>query len=357
MGKSSVPVALIYVTLAVLLLVLLSLAPSHPQRPHRRLKLRSSFSFSAPPASHDRRIPFDPIIADIERRREDREWERTHFFPHSGGGDSAPAMEAQPEWEDFIDAEDYINDEDRFNVTHRIIDLFPKIDVGPADGFVSSDELTQWNLKQAEKEVMHRTERDMELHDKNRDGFISFDEYEPPSWAHRFYDSNSTDDKVGWWKEDHFNASDVDENGLLNLTEFNDFLHPADSRNPKLMHWLCKEEIRERDKDRDGKLSFQEYFNGLFDSLRNYDEVYNAIDQSDTSVEAPAKKLFSQLDQDNDGLLSEDELLPVIGNLHPSEHYYAKQQADYVLTQFGGLSSLAVQLAAKMGQIRIKMGA
>lgn len=187
MGKSSVPVALIYVSLAVLLLVLLSLAPSRPHSPHRRLKLRSSFSFSAPPAAHDHRIPFDPIIADIERRREDREWERTHFFSHSGGGDSAPAMEAQPEWEDFIDAEDYINDEDRFNVTHRIIDLFPKIDVGPADGFISSDELTQWNLRQAEREVMHRTERDIELHDKNHDGFISFHEYEPPSWAHRFH--------------------------------------------------------------------------------------------------------------------------------------------------------------------------
>lgn len=125
----------------------------------------------------------------------------------------------------------------------------------------------------------------------------------------------------------------MDGNGLLNLTEFNDFLHPADSGNPKLIRWLCKEEIRERDKDRDGKLNFQEYFSGLFDSLRNYGEAYNLTDRSDTSVEAPAKKLFSQLDKDNDGLLSEDELLPVMGNLHPSERYYAKQQADYVLTQ------------------------
>lgn len=64
--------------------------------------------------------------------------------------------------------------------------------------------------------------------------------------------------------------------------------------------------FRERDKDKDEKLNFQEYFNGLFDSLQNYDEVYNPTDQSDTSVEAPAKKLFSQLDQDNDGYVSRD---------------------------------------------------
>ncbi|KAI3472878.1 hypothetical protein Pfo_031029 [Paulownia fortunei] len=49
---------------------------------------------------------------------------------------------------------------------------------------------------------------------------------------------------MGWWKEEHFNASDADSDGLLNITEFNDFLHPADTNNPKLLLWLCKEEIR-----------------------------------------------------------------------------------------------------------------
>jgi hypothetical protein len=27
---------------------------------------------------------------------------------------------------------------------------------------------------------------------------------------------------MSWWKEEHFNASDVDTNGLLNLAEFNE---------------------------------------------------------------------------------------------------------------------------------------
>jgi len=31
--------------------------------------------------------------------------------------------------------------------------------------------------------------------------------------------------------------------------------------------------------------------------------------------------------------LSDIELLPIIGKLHPSEHYYAKQQADYIISQ------------------------
>lgn len=97
--------------------------------------------------------------------------------------ESAPGEESQPEWEDFADAEDYINDDNRFNVTDRLMLLFPKIDVDPVDGFVTVEELTEWNLQQAQRETLHRTQRELETHDKNHDGSVSFSEYEPPSWV------------------------------------------------------------------------------------------------------------------------------------------------------------------------------
>lgn len=334
MARASV---FIYITIALLVLLLISQSPKKPaNHRHRRLKLRSNFTF-APPLhhSHHNPIAFDPLVADIERRREDRKWEKEHLDrAHSElAHDSAPAAESQPEWEDFMDAEDYLNDEERFNVTNRLVLLFPKVDVDPADGFVSEDELTHWNLKQAQREVLHRTQRDMDLHDKNRDGFVSFQEYQPPSWVQNA-DNNSFGYDMGWWKEEHFNASDADGDGLLNLTEFNDFLHPADSKNPKLLQWLCKEEVRERDTDKDEKINFKEFFHGLFDLVRNYDEEsHNSSHQFDDSMEAPAKTLFAQLDKDGDGYLSDVELLPIIGKIHPSEHYYAKQQADYIISQ------------------------
>ena len=104
--------------------------------------------------------------------------------------------------------------------------------------------------------------------------------------------------------------------------------------------------------------------------MRNYDEeTHNSSHDSDDSMETPAKHLFAQLDKDGDGYsfrtydtlllsyfvtlrklfccmfritflvsshrryLSDVELLPIIGKLHPSERYYAKQQADYIISQ------------------------
>uniref|UniRef100_A0A2P2JVY8 EF-hand domain-containing protein n=1 Tax=Rhizophora mucronata TaxID=61149 RepID=A0A2P2JVY8_RHIMU len=354
MVKASV---VIYIAVALLLLFLIAHGPTKPSSSHqhhhrsRRLKLRSSVNFSSDSGTllhHRQPVAFDPIVADIERRHEDKQWEK-HYFEHahpefakhvadqesssSSSSNSAPGHESQPEWEDMMDAEDYLNDEEKFNVTDRLLMLFPKIDVEPADGYVTEHELTEWNLNQASREIMHRTQREMDIHDKNHDGFVSFIEYEPPNWV-RNSDKNSSGLDMGWWKQEHFNASDADGDGLLNMTEFNDFLHPADSKNPKLLQWLSKEEVRERDSDKDGKVNFQEFFYGLFDLVRNYDEEsHNSSHLPDDSSEVPAKLLFSQLDKDGDGYLVDTELLPVIGKLHPSERYYAKQQADYIISQ------------------------
>lgn len=65
----------------------------------------------------------------------------------------------------------------------RLVLLFPKINVDPADGYITENELTEWNMQQAEREVLHRTQRELETHDKNNDGFVAFTEYEPPSWV------------------------------------------------------------------------------------------------------------------------------------------------------------------------------
>lgn len=63
--------------------------------------------------------------------------------------------------------------------------------------------------------------------------------------------------------------------------------------------------LRERDTDKDGKLSFKEFFHGLFDLVRNYEEEpHNSSHESNDSQDAPARKLFADLDKDADGYLA-----------------------------------------------------
>ncbi|CAK8560413.1 unnamed protein product [Lathyrus sativus] len=192
-------------------------------------------------------------------------------------------LDLHSDWEDDID----------FNLTKNIIRLFPDIDVDPTDQYVSVHELTQWKLHHLQTKQLHRSKREMIVYDKNLDGFVSFAEIEyrlPPPPQYTDGDSFGYDMRV--LEEEHFNASDTDGDGRLNLPEFHDFLHPADSNNPKLQQWLCREEVWEHDTDRDGKL-----------------------------------------DKDRDGYLSAIELLPIIGKVHPSWRYYARKQAEYFVSQ------------------------
>ncbi|KAL5655759.1 hypothetical protein ACJX0J_035078, partial [Zea mays] len=134
-----------------------------------------------------------------------------------------------------------------------------------------------------------------------------------------------------WWKEDHFNASDANADGFLDKTEFNDFLNPSDSDNPKIINLLCKQEIRQRDKDGDGKLNFEEYFTGLHDHIHGYDDENADISQIGNIT--VAKDRFFKLDKDNDGFISEHELEPVLDKLYLSERYYSRQQAIHAISE------------------------
>ena len=60
---------------------------------------------------------------------------------------------------------------------------------------------------------------------------------------------------------------------------------------------------RQRDKDGDGKLNFDEYFNGLHDHILGYDDEH--ADISHIGNMTVAKDRFSKLDKDNDGYASE----------------------------------------------------
>eukprot|EP00250_Pteridium_aquilinum_P003154 c13483_g2_i1 orf=203-1369(+) len=346
------PVVYVLISLAFIALVLYSNQPHrlkskvhrslHPGRRVRVRKLHISRD------SKHENVAFDPIVADLERKREDRTWEKEHFeqqYKQWGQGsaasnvhDAAPHPESQPEPEDwdYKDPEEYLNDEDQFNVSSRILTLFPLIDNHPPDGRISLNELQDWHLQAALSEAGHRTAREMENYDKNHDGMVSFSEYLPQSTSENPANHSMEHGGVGWWKE-QFDAADEDGDSLLNATEFNNFLHPQDGHNQKLHQWLRKQEIKDRDHDGDGKLNFAEFEHGVFDLIKLHDEEDSSATLSNLDGaarrKAHAKRRFSELDKNKDGFLTEDELIPIMDNLHPGEAYYARQQAEHLLSQ------------------------
>ncbi|TVU34189.1 hypothetical protein EJB05_16020, partial [Eragrostis curvula] len=342
--KPPAVVLLLCVAFCFLLLLLGSYSPRlepHGRSHHRRLKLHPRSSKSAASSSgaapgvnggqeqQHHHHTFDPAIAEVEHRLEDKEWEREHYrLLHGEDGDGGPD-EHMKDWEEFLkEEEDLINDDERFNLDARIRELFPKIDLAPQDGFVSLDELIKWNLEQGRADQLHRSGREMELYDKNGDGIVSLEDFKA-----RRQEFHGEGNMLGfpWWKEEHFSASDANGDGFLDKAEFNDFLNPSDSENPKIINLLCKQEITQRDKDGDGKLNFEEYFNGLHDHIHGYDDE-NA-DISHIGNATVAKERFSRLDKDNDGFISEHELEPVLDKLYLSERYYARQQAVHAISE------------------------
>eukprot|EP00245_Coleochaete_scutata_P002161 TRINITY_DN12817_c6_g1_i1.p2 TRINITY_DN12817_c6_g1~~TRINITY_DN12817_c6_g1_i1.p2 ORF type:complete len:402 (-),score=119.23 TRINITY_DN12817_c6_g1_i1:644-1849(-) len=315
-----------------------------------RVKLHKT-SVEHPKLEH---IPFDPIVAEWEEKEEDRIWERTFQKQHHDEWlemKQHEAEEHQPDEEVTIDepddaeweqqeheleheADDYFRN-DHFNITWRLTVLFPQIDSNPQDGLISVAELEDWHIKQGEKASMHRTGREIEASDRDHDGLITLKEY--------LHDHSPGDEvKTDWpdhekeWVETAtrtFPLADLDHDGKLNKTEFDAFLHPEDSDNPKLLQHLREEEIRERDQNHDGKLDFDEFHKTTYDELREWD-IASEREENNTEVKLrKSQAKFLELDKNNDGYLTENELEPIMSKLEPGERHYAKQQTQHMIEQ------------------------
>lgn len=362
------------------------------------MKLHNASAEVNPKLDH---ITFDPVVAEFEKRQDDRAWEREYLRQHEleserirkihhrevidedemaqleergemaerlryrgGGGEEGGGEgdyggeeddgdeDGEHEDGDMNNPDDYFA-YDHFNITSRLQTLFPLIDDNPSDGFVTVEELGAWHVKQGREANLHRTEREMEAVDTNHDGLLSLKEYLHDSSPGDEINVNLTDESNEWMRNgvEQWPLTDLDGDGLLNIEEYKDFQNPEDSDNPKLIQWLRKQEIKNRDKDKDGKLSFDEFYSDLYNELRDFGEE----DPIDTAVRSHVgkdphesrthltdamevkmnrtKAKFEELDVNKDGFLTEDELVPVMVKLNPGEKFFARQQAEHMVQQ------------------------
>ncbi|KAM7272314.1 hypothetical protein ACFE04_026977 [Oxalis oulophora] len=234
--------------------------------------------------------PFDPLLVRIKILK--------------GGPHSIPTSEQDDD--DVPNDEEFYGEDGHLNITMRLMILFPLVDKDPKDEFVSFDELDVWNVGQAIDRMRYRTQKELMVHDKDRDGSISFNEYLPQFSQEDIADKNDKgNEEARWWMEKFVNA-DVDQNGVLNYSEFN----------------------RNIDEDNDGKLDFEEFEKNVYHTYKHY------IDYENPGANvSSAQQIFSNLDLNNDKFLDSGELRVIYRYLHPGELIYARSFTNYLMQE------------------------
>ncbi|KFK29297.1 hypothetical protein AALP_AA7G115000 [Arabis alpina] len=253
---------------------------------------------------------FDPLVTRIERLSHEKE-------AHTN------TIEGAKEKDDDM-FEEYFAQERRLNTTMRIKFLFPLLDAAPRDGFVSFKELQTWMMQQTEDNMGYRTAKELELQDKDKDGVVTFEEYLPQFSKQDIEKNDKGHGEAGWWME-QFNNSDFDHNGSLDIEEFNNFLHPEDSRNGDIQRWVLRERMTGMDTNADGKLEYKEFVDNAYEMYKEFAKF-----ETDDEGVPMAQLLFAELDKDKDRSLEADELRPILHYLQPGELSYAKYYSTFL---------------------------
>lgn len=145
----------------------------------------------------------------------------------------------------------------------RLSLLVQKMDMNN-DRFIDRHELKAWILRSfrmlSEEEAADR----LDEIDSNKDGRVSWVEYLQDTYGFESMEEamtneETTEEEKRLVKDDKkmFDMADVDANGDLNKVEFTMFLSPEEF--PEMLPIILEQTLRDKDMDKDGKISFQEF--------------------------------------------------------------------------------------------------
>jgi len=216
--------------------------------------------------------------------------------------------------------------------------IYDKMDENQ-DGEVSEEELTNWMKHTQTKYIDEDVEKQWEAHTDAEKDHISWDEYKQSVYGFTD-DMDDEQDGLSYKQmverdQRRWNSADADKDGNLTRAEFGHFLHPEEIDHMKEI--VILETIEDIDKDKDGKITENEYIGDMFDGGEGGEEpdwVTNEREQFknfrdkdgngyldkeevsawiippdyDHSI-AESKHLIHEADADQDGKLSKEEVL------------------------------------------------
>lgn len=207
----------------------------------------------------------------------------------------------------------------------RLSKIIAKIDKD-GDGFVTKKELEEWIQYTQKRYIMDDVNRQWNAHNPNEQETLTWDDYKNITYGFMDEITDATDDENGitykeMMKRDkrRWEAADEDKNALLSKEEFADFLHPEEASH---MHdVVLTETLEDIDKDKDGKISLDEYIGDMYGGSGNTE------DEPDW-VKNEREQFSAYRDKDKDGFMNKEEIKEWI---LPTDYNHSEAEARHLI--------------------------
>nr|CAH7743477.1 unnamed protein product [Callosobruchus chinensis] len=200
----------------------------------------------------------------------------------------------------------------------RLKILLLKMDLNK-DENIDRRELKAWILRSFKMLSEEEARERLEDADENNDGLITWKEYLSDSYGiesdENTLDISEENEHLQLIEDDKrmWQAADANKDGLLDSTEWVAFSHPEE--HPDMLPVILEQTLREKDKDNDGIISFQEFVGD------------RGSEMSKESLLEMKTKFDETLDKNKDGKLEGSEILSWVV---PSNEEIAQEEVDHL---------------------------